>query len=730
MPQGLAPVTAGFTQRRWPRLRPFVKPLLGAFLALTGVLAPIESPDLPAPLDDLGEQPAWARAQTSAVVAGVNTEGCPADATDLRPWIEDPIDNSLCVLLTPPCLATPWDSGQYLQRSIQFPEFCEISVSSSDPNYAACIVTTGVVVINNGLTCRIIQNAICPSGVRIGPFSCRVVERRTWTCPAGSVPRNEFDTCYRLPAPRSGTHPACGPGAPTLLILSCDEYVGYDVVQNPSTVTCGSYDPTATPPRIIATTPPGYWCTYESRLLDLDCYASSASCATTTALCLKRASGTGGCSVVAKTIRCRSLQASYAAGSNTLEDVRAAFCEPCVILPFQSIPASCPDDLTDQPTPSSRHHSNLFAFEAVLSAEQDIFMHRSECFRVTGGWVWPTGPVGGEPLADHPACAAYDSPCPDPYPGRLTWRSSHFSQLAVINSPVTVQVVDIPAAYRTQKRGFLFGNVVRTATDTLIEYPEPDPAEPDNLVRLWTNPDDTTAYGDVPAMATSGAVHECILRHIPLYKLVVRELWPDNPSDRLDIDNLFGTDALQWWDAMTSDEQRRHTGARGLGWWPDLSNDERNARITRMTQDVSCDSEVDAQIWCRWRALKSGYFELRGAGAWLLLDSGNREWINPGSVARINSYLGGLSTAGRSQLLSDLGASTPAEAGLNPTMDTLLPIGSPESLYTVLYEYARCPATDLRIICTNSQGTANYVETEPIGLMVHEMRTSTVIPSN
>ena len=239
MPEGLVAVNA----RPGRRLRPLVKPLLGALLALIGVLAPIEGPDLPEPLESIAETRA-ALAQIGPVAPGT-PDNCP---TAPAPWSPQPADTDFltsaeCILELPPCLATPWDSSQFLQPSTQYPEFCETSVVSSDSNYTACVNATGVVVEDNGSVCRVIQNAICPSGVRVSPTNCRTVQRRTWTCPMDFVPRNEFNTCYKTPVTSYTNHPACGPGAPTLIILDCATYVGDDFVQNPTLVPCSSFDP-------------------------------------------------------------------------------------------------------------------------------------------------------------------------------------------------------------------------------------------------------------------------------------------------------------------------------------------------------------------------------------------------------------------------------------------------------------------------------------------------------
>ena len=722
------------TPPRGLRISPSAKWLLGAMLALIGVLAPVESPDLPGPLEDVaGARSAFAQIGLVDIGTPNNCRVTPAL------WSPQPADPDYetapeCVLQIAPCLPTPWDSSQYLQRSAQYPELCEISVSSSDANYSACVAMTGVVVIDNGSVCRIIQNAICPSGVRISPANCRTVERRTWTCPADFIPRNEFNTCYK-PATTGyiGTHPVCGAGAPTFPISSCEEYVGLDHTDpsDPNARTCVGYGLVDNP---RAGTSSDYWCEFDTSLLELRCHAVGIICPQRPALCLKRASQTGGCSVIAKTIRCRVLQASYAAGTIQLENVRAALCEPCVVLPFQSIPASCPDDLTEEPTQESRSRGRNVALRAILREERDIAINDTLCYPVAGGTDGRGNRFrGGEPLADHPNCAALEPPCPDPSPGRLAWASSHSSQLAVVNSAVTIEILDIPTVYRTQRYGYTWGSAIRTSIRTVVEYPEPDPAEPENIMRLWNYPNSTITYSSVADLANSrvSGTSECFLYYLPLFKVIVRELWPDNPSDRLEIDELFGADALQWWNNIpTNEERERRTNAQGLEWWPNLSAADQAARIEEMTQDVRCDSNTNSLAWCRWQSAKPGYYKLTGAGAWVPTDAGNRQWIDSRQVPGFNNYLSGLSAADRTRLLRNLGVSTPEEAGINAAMDALLPFTNPETLFSTLSVQARCPPLDVRVKCLRARSSGNYVETESIGIMVNEVRVSTVTPSN
>lgn len=737
MPQGLAAVTSRPARRAAPGLRPLFKPLVGAFLVLIGVLSPIDGPELPEPLDNLAG-PSQASAQTGPVIPG-RPGPCPAPGSVVGPldaggnprWRVDAGDESQCVLVVPPCLETPWDGSQYLEPSTEYPEFCEASVLSSDSGYTACVNATGVVVDDDGSVCRVIQNAICPSGVRVSSNNCRTVQRRTWTCPAG-VPRNEFNTCYQAPAANYVTHPACEPGAPALPILDCAGYVGEDFVRDPTTVPCSSLDPPGHPSTFLNNAN-NHWCRYDSSLLDLDCHPPNPPCTEAWAVCIKRASQTGGCSVVSKSIGCRALQAALAAGRIRLADVRSASCEPCVILPFQPIPAACPEDLTDAPAPEPRAATQGTPLRAILREERDIRIGDPACYPVSGGTVWPNPPFPGtDPITKHAACEALASACPDPSPGRLAWASSHFAQLAVVNSPVTIAIHDVPTTYRTESYAQLSGGAVRIRTARLVEYPEP--AGPDHLLRVWSDIDSSRPYGSVAGMANASG--ECVSSYLPLFKLVVRELWPDNPADYGAIRDLFGADSLDWWDAIPTDtERKRRTEARGLEWWNDLNAAEQEDRTARMTHDVSCDSSNGATAWCRWQPAGSGFFRLTGAGAWLLGNSGNRTWIFPDGETAINDALGRLDATGRASLLSQISGAglTPQAIGINDTLTALLPIprgGDPDTLFSTRASVSRCPPVDIRVRCTYPSGTGNYVTTEPIGVRVHEMRVSTVPPSS
>ena len=164
-------------------------------------------------------------------------------------------------------------------------------------------------------------------------------------------------------------------------------------------------------------------------------------------MCLKRVSETGGCSAIAATINCRSLQASYASGGPvTLDTLGQEGCTPCVILPFQSIPTDCPDSLTAQPSVPQPGGGIERWHDYVHEYKQDIFVGAGACSRVR----FPHN----EDIADHPGCLAVPPACQDPPRGDVLWSSSHHSQFAVVNSPVVVTVGDLPT--QTRRASYFF----------------------------------------------------------------------------------------------------------------------------------------------------------------------------------------------------------------------------------------------------------------------------------
>ena len=685
--------------------------LVGLLTALIATLAPVDSPVPLGPLEGLSG-PAPAEAQTAI------TLGTP-DACNL-PWQEDPdgIDDSLCVLIQPACSEHPLHAdhplhtGPHLVPSTEFPDFCEATVLLSvDPAaYAACTALAGYVIktfMQGGdQACRMIRPTQCtPNMHRTGVNTCQRVQRRSWSCTTGT-PTNQFNQCYQQPPGYSGNHPACVTGAPSFAISSCEDYVGQDFERG--SVPCAGFD-TGGAARLRSATN-SYWCLFDSSLLDVGCHGTGASCTVADAVCVKRASTTGGCNAMANALRCRDLQADYLAGIRTAEYVYLQGCTPCVILPFSPTPSNCPADLLTNPTLST---------EGRL---ENTHQRRDDA-----------GP-GGRSL----------STCTDPPRGQLAWESSHHTGIAIVNSPVILRVIDIPVTSRTLE----FISVAISGTGDVrftpfigqyrreyFEYPDSTPGDP--IVRAWPRFDDTITFlnagvNEIVGARRSGTIivndGPCLARKRPDFRVRVEELWPD--TDASDIRALFGSNALDWWTALTPAQQMSRIASRG----------------TRLTQELRCNYGAD--VWCNWRPARPGYYRLVAAGAWYLDNLRSRSWRRPIQVTLINNALSTMyanrdnscirtpgirSYADHDCLEHDLNTLrlTPADAGLLPDLDGLIPVGTDEWLYTAAAgPYVRCPPRDMRVHCAGGGESSNYTETEPIGILVHEVRVSTVMPDN
>ena len=694
--------------------------------ALIATLTPVESPVPLGPLEGLaGSAPA--EAQTSAV-----SPGMPDSCT--TPWQPDPDDASLCVLSRPACPEHPLQPGSYLAPSTEFPDFCEATVlEPADPAaYADCRALTGYVIkrfVQSGdRACRMVHPTQCAQKMnRTGTNTCKRVQRRKWSCPSGT-PTNRFNTCYQAPPNYVGAHPACGAGAPGFAISSCEDYVSRDFVRAPAPNQCSGFDTgdTRSALRNLVSSSNLYWCQFDSSYLDVGCYGTGATCTPSDAVCVKRASTTGGCNAIAKALRCRKLQADYLDGSVTAEDTYLAGCTPCVVLPFSPTPPDCPQDLRVDPSRST---------EGRL---EDTHQRRSD-----------VGPHGSATF------------CADPPRGRLVWESSHHSELALVNSPVILRVVDVPATSRHVEYIYVDISSSRPYKAQFwprrrqyFEYPDSAPSDP--IVRPWPTFDTSVTYGSVDKIVggrqTSGGYIEnsgtCLIRVRPDFRVRIEELWPDD--DATDIEALFGSDALNWWTALAPPQRRAHTEARGLNFVGGMTAAQRAAELARragdLTEVVRCN--YGTQVWCRWSPSRPGYYRLVAAGAWYMTKFARiRRWLSTAWLAWIDETLKDAAAAkdgdcpdtpGRpyhsdADCLSDnlvsMGVS-PAEAGLKSDLSGLLAAGpSEEWLYTAAAgPNVTCPPRDLRVTCAGTSESSNYTETEPVGVLVHEMRVSTVTP--
>ena len=663
MPEGLAAMSTGPEAKRRLRTRQLVRAFLGVILVLLGVLAPAGSPDLPAPLDDLAGAPlASAQTPPPTVIDGT-PDPCLAAPVLWSPQPLDPdfMTASECVLELPACPESPLVTGQYMRLSAppaglatqfpdlatlypdaieypriagmdRYPEFCEERVLQiDDPTaYNTCINLTGYTVIqytDGGLAgCRLIHPISCAAGLhRDGSVTCRAVHRRNWTCAAGYIPRNEFNTCYRAPSFLGVTHPACGQGAPEFLVMDCAEYAGDDFIHNASAVDCAADYSTSTPathtdgtqavsgaPTVElepnyngGLTSSDYWCAFDTRFVVADCHrtdVSPAECSMTSkALCLKRASATGGCNLVAATIRCRALEGAFAQqpAVTTIEEVRQQGCAPCLILPFKSIPSECE---LQPPPPGLGSYTKQ---QRILSVMDDFATDVAACRNVST----PADLAGNAQCRGLPGLRR-SSPGKDrldQQPLLPTGRRQLADTRAV---PRRAGAERDPAAPVLQRDGRADGREIRSSGAPTTRPTTRTRRDGDPRYRAFSKVNPSTQYASVDRMVT----RECRIGADPYFDLIIEELWPDSAQDRATIQQLFGTDALNWWSSLSSAEQDRRTMARGLQL---LSTPptaaELEARSMELTTRIHCD--LSSGRACRWLPTRPGFYRAQGRGS-------------------------------------------------------------------------------------------------------------------
>ena len=515
---------------------------------------------------------------------------------------------------------------QFLVRSIEFPDFCESSILQPDDPamYTTCTGLTGYAVFNFTMTdlnnntidgCRIVAPTTCPAAlVRVNDRTCRAVERRTWSCPATYRPSNQFGACYKVtPSLFFVPAPSCAGGHPDFTLIPCDDYVGGDFLASPRAVLCTSYVSVSLATSMRANTRTGpardHWCQFNTAMTRIACHAAGANCTADWAFCLKRESQTGGCSGIGRTINCRSLQAQYADPNVNIaaSAVRLEGCEPCLLLPFESVPNHCPDEIDGEPIPDRGPST----YQDLFRVRQDIRTTLGACRPVIDNY---------EDMDDHPLCKDAAVPCADPPAGRLSWSSTHHSQLPVVNSPVILHLYDLPTEIRTIGNNYILpGFRARESDLNVLLYPEPEADGRKRRLGLWQQPDPTTQATTIKQLVNTNTspAYDCSLSSLPNFRVFVQELWPD---DKTLIEALFGARSVDWWhNDLTSGEQERRTIARGLRWWNNLTPaeqvEERKLRREPLTEEVICNNEEGEELWCRWTPTRPGYYTLSVAGA-------------------------------------------------------------------------------------------------------------------
>ena len=782
MPKGLAPV-----RRRRISRSTHLRLILCVAWALTTLIAPLESGLLPGPLDHLAaESPA--HAQSLSIV-----DGTPSDCED--GWQVPHAAEDLCVFVGPACPNSPFDTSRLMQPSDEFPEFCEETISPivgdpiSEANYSECTgepddppwdalpgdpptysntyIEFAVIVDAGTESCRMLQLGGCEIGSRVSLDTCRATARRSWTCDPGQIHLNEFNRCYAVPSDTAIPNQLCGAGAPNLVAMSCEDYVGNDFIEPPTDVGCGFYG--AGSSWQMTASDNDYWCKFKESYLKSVCHSASSpdsECGQSTAMCLKRASGTGGCDGIALAMLCRSEQAYYLAQARPLlaadnpdaaavqrlaqiaDDVRQQGCEPCQALPFEPIPDHCPEDRLADPVYVSFQRRQLSGTQYQLfEHERDIAIGATACAHLDS--------YDEQEMTE--GCRNADPGCDSPPPGNPVWSSTHFSGVAVVNSSVIVRMQDVAVDLRPLPRFRFPGDYLEDELDwSLVREAKALFPGTDTLVRSAYLPDTGDSYNEVWRFGNIAL--KCVVDGLPAFRVVIEELWPDKPDDETAIRELFGTDSLGWWDAISDEnEKRRRTRARGLPlYWPDpATQEDRQARDDALRTKVDCNVEIDKAVWCRWNPQRSGYFRLKVAGAWHLDARGGRGWISANALRGLRNTVRNFDEDDRSKLrdtLAQLGCGqgqpvdpscvwTPAVLGLNPELDDILPTGpdpgdvlarDSDYLYQLVGDHHRSGSLDLRVVHIESRYgppiTAKYTETQEFGIQVHAVSVRTVTP--
>ena len=569
--------------------------------------------------------------------------------------------------------------------------------------------------------CRVIVPARCASGLsRYSGTTCRSYQRREWKCAAGR-PRNEFNTCYVEDPDIGDPHPACVNDAPRFPVSDCAAYVDSDYVRVP--ISCaeygGTYDGKVPLSDVVSN---AHWCEYSTLLLNIDCHRDSATCPDINALdanamCIQRASKIGGCDAIANTIMCHVFQARLDQGEELeeYEKVARQDCAPCTVMPFDPPSADCPAELSADHQPYSGDD-----LSRVHIVGEDSFQGRR------------------------------GTPCADPPSGRIEARISHESGLALVNTPIVVDIIQSELqqverqALSWDDPGFIFRSV------SYLSYPT-DPDNPTLSSRYWPQFDPTAKYFTIPAMMNV-AGGTCYVNGTPSFRLLVEQLWPD--TDRAEITRLFGSSALEQWDILSPEDKRAISVAHGFEFIedpaaPEASDElQRRARV-REEEYGECNHSQDSGSWCRWLPTSAGYFRLKVAAAWSMLKrSAIVAPIGDREVTAINSFLANelepmpdgsctaVNSLSRSKdyecLMEDIlnMVSSVEEAGFNHDLRSIRTVPDGNDLYRLTAPQTwRCPSQDIRIMCrTGTSPAFNYTETGPIGIIVHEARVITQAP--
>ena len=175
--------------------------------------------------------------------------------------------------------------------------------------------------------------------------------------------------------------------------------------------------------------------------------------------------------------------------------------------------------------------------------------------------------------------------------------------------------------------------------------------------------------------------------------------------------------------------------------------DQLVARRADLTDQIQC--VRNNYTVCDWTPSRSGYFKLTAAGAWRMTRSRGRDWRGSYTLgSKINEALENQVVRDKTARLIAQQGLTPQQVGINPNSWEVrglnpacgedgdwqpadcLAIGTRSTLFDEAHApTASCSDIDLRVRCGTGGDSYNYTETEPVGVIVHEVRVNTVMPS-
>lgn len=354
-----------------------------------------------------------------------------------------------------------------------------------------------------------------------------------------------------------------------------------------------------------------HWCEYDKRYLDLDCFDPSPqppSCNWNSpadehrAWCVMRASKTGGCDAIARTILCRALQIDLRKAPPNLDAVEAAHedlqtmnCEPCPpTSPFQRDAgsagmANCVRKASATPISQIElprdpadwkgltvHHAR-FARQTIPSNCQQWLDKIEDDFR--NGIVGSYDPSMFQTDAGD-ECSNYM--CPPLTIGSVSWEPTHVSGRAFTGTPVSLTITHAP--FTEVKKRYLQvkptfwkqsnwdkdhfekkpnGFETATSADQMHGYMAIALREK----TFWTYGGEDSNQrmrlfdirGDIDKSALDRlsmalASNECFPQNFkPQLSVRIRKLWPDIYEDRKVMCRLFGVESIQLWNDSDPD---------------------------------------------------------------------------------------------------------------------------------------------------------------------------------